>query len=135
MAVIRRTLRTYRFLDKDPVKDELQTMLQDVGLMERLGIVATLANVSHQTLTNLFHGDTKRPQNATVMGIVTAVGYERRFVRARKLNVEKELEVAREFNRKEAKRVERANARAGSGKKRRPRGKKQVTHLRLVKSA
>lgn len=123
-------------MDKDPVKDKMQTALQDVGLFERLDIVATLANVSKSTLDNLFHGNTRRPQNATVDGVLTAIGYERVVRRVRKVNVEKELVEAREFNAKEAKRVERANAKAGSGKKRRVRrAKKGQTHLRLVRSA
>jgi hypothetical protein len=119
---IRKTLRTYRFMDKDPVKDELQTILQDEGLFgkgKKLGQVATLANLSPQTLDNLFFGDTRRPQNATVMAIITAVGYQRKFVKERKLNVEAELEFARAWNKKEEARL--AKARATEPKKRRKR--------------
>ena len=38
--------RDYRFLDKDPVKDKLQTVLQDIGMFSRqkLRLVAILAN-------------------------------------------------------------------------------------------
>ena len=120
LTFIRKTLRTYRFMDKDPVKDELQTILQDEGLFgkgKKLAQVATLANLSKQTLDNLFFGDTRRPQNATVMAIITAVGYERKFVKARKLNIEEELVFARAWNKKEEARL--ARARNAEPKKRR----------------
>jgi hypothetical protein len=99
-------LRTYRFVDKDPVCDELKTLISDEGLFDRLGTVATLANLHRQTLHNIFHGSTKRPQNATVMGIITCLGYERKFVKSRKLNVEEELVFAKQWNtREKAKRI------------------------------
>lgn len=105
-------LRTYRFTDKDPVKDELQTVLSDVGLMSKKGLqkVAVLANLSYATLDALFYGSTRRPHNATVMGIVTAVGYERVFRPARRLNVEEELPFAKAFNKKDRARVQKARA-------------------------
>jgi hypothetical protein len=138
MAVIRRTLREYRFMDKDPIKDEMQTALADAGFKTKKDMehLAVLANVSKQTLLNLFWGDTKRPQNATVEGTLRAAGLERQIVQVRKIkDLDAELEVARAFNRKEAKRVERANARADSGKKQRPgkrRVKKGAPNLRVV---
>lgn len=91
-------------MDKDPVKDELQTMLQDEGLFSKKNMrkLADLASLSPSTLHNLFFGDTRKPQNATVMALVTAVGYERKFVKARKLNFEEELVLARAWNKKQA---------------------------------
>jgi len=117
MAYVR-VLRTYRFMDKDPVKDELQTMLQDVGMFERLDHVAEMASLAKQTLRNLFHGDTRKPQNATVMGIVTAMGYQRKFVKERKLDIDRELEFARAWNRKQ-------RAKAEAELKRNPRKRKR----------
>jgi hypothetical protein len=137
MAVIRRTLREYRFMDKDPIKDEMQTALSDVGFKSKKEMehLAILANVSKQTVTNLFWGDTKRPQNATVEGLLRAAGLERQIVQVRKIkDIDAELEIARAFNKKEAERVARANAKAGSGKKRRPskRPKRGRPNLRVV---
>lgn len=102
-----KVLRTYRFIDKDPVKDELQTMLQDEGLFSKknMGKLAALASLSKSTLDNLFFGDTRKPQNATVMALVTAVGYERKFVKVRKLNFDEELVFARQWNKKQAERL------------------------------
>jgi hypothetical protein len=94
-------LRTYRFTDKDPVVDELRTLVNDVGLSRKLTIVATLANLHPSTVRNLFHGDTKKPQNATVMGIATCTGHVRKWVKERELNIDEELEVARQWNKRE----------------------------------
>jgi hypothetical protein len=137
MAVIRRTIRTYRFMDKDPIKDQMQTSLGDVGFKTKKDMehLAILANVSKQTALNLFWGDTKRPQNATVEGLLRAAGLERQIVQVRKIkDLDAELAEARAFNRKEAKRVANANAKADSGKKRRPkkRAKKGRPNLRVV---
>lgn len=102
-----KVLRTYRFLDKDPVIDKVRTVLQDRGLYgkKNMGKVAQLASLAPATLDNMFFGDTRKPQHATVMGIITAVGYEMQFVEARKLNFEKELEFARAWNKRQAARL------------------------------
>lgn len=101
MAVHRRMLRDYRFMDKDPVKDELQTVLQDVGLFSRqkLKQVAILANRAPATLDNLFFGSTKRPQNATIAAILEGIGYERVMRQVRKIeDLDAELKEARAAN-------------------------------------
>lgn len=137
MAVIRRALRCYRFMDKDPIKDEMQTALADVGFKSKKDMekLAVLANSSKQTVLNLFWGDTKRPQNATVEGLLRAAGLERQIVQVRKIkDLDAELAEAREYNRKEEKRVAKANAAPGSGVKRKKRvkAKKGKPNLRVV---
>jgi hypothetical protein len=94
-------LRTYRFIDKDPVCDECRTIINDEGLSKRLSIVATLANLHPSTVKNMLHGATKKPQNATVMAILTSLGYTRKIVKERKLNIEEELVFAKQWNKKE----------------------------------
>jgi hypothetical protein len=101
---IHKILRTYRFLDKDPVIDELRTLIQDEGLFSRLDLVSELANLAPATLQALFHGQTRRPQNATVMAIATALGYQRSWTKERKLNAEEEVILARAWNKRERKR-------------------------------
>lgn len=125
---VHKILRTYRFMDKDPVKDELQTLLQDEGLMSKKGLrqVATLSNLSFSTLDNLFFGDTRKPQNATVMAIATSVGYERKWVKGRKLNIEEELEFARAWNKKEQARLERERAKEPRKPKKRKTAKSRA---------
>lgn len=132
MAFIKRTLRTYRFMDKDPVKDELQTVLQDVGMFSRqkLRQVAILANRAPATLDNLFFGGTKRPQNATIAAILEAVGYERVMQQVRVIkDWPGELEEAREANRRH--RAKKTRAAAKAPRKGRA-AKKGRPHLRLV---
>ena len=131
MAKMRRMLRGYQFIDKDPIKDAMQTALADVGFKTKkeMANLAILANVSKQTVENLFWGDTRRPQNATVEGLLRAAGLERKIVQVRKLrDLEAELLEAREFHRKEEKRVAKANARPA--RKRKPR--KSKPNLRVV---
>jgi hypothetical protein len=122
-------------MDKDPVKDELQTALQDAGLFGKgkMKIVATLANVAVGTVDALFWGATKRPQNATVEGLLRAAGYERQIVKVRVIkDLDKELAEARAWNKKEAARVARANDKEPRRKRRPKRGR---PNLRLVRSA
>ncbi|HEY2243000.1 MAG TPA: hypothetical protein VGH47_02120 [Xanthobacteraceae bacterium] len=99
-----RTLRTYRFIDKDPVCDELRTLVEDRGLMDQLARVAELAGLAPATVQNLFNGETRKPQNRTVMGVATSVGYLRKWV-STEFNLEEELKAARTWNTKEKKRV------------------------------
>lgn len=115
MATIK-VYRTYNFIDKDPVIDEIRTLVQDVHMMARLNDVGTLSGVSPSTLRNWFGGITKRPQNATTMAVVTALGYERKFVRARDLNADAELPLALAWLKREQAKAERAAA----PKKRKP---------------
>jgi len=91
---IARTYRTYRFIDKDPVIDEVRTIVQDEGLMKRLAMAANLAGLSKVTLDNWFNGHTRRPQNASIMAVVTSLGYERKFTKTQKLDLEDELKKA-----------------------------------------
>jgi hypothetical protein len=96
--------------------DELHTLIEDEGLFGRLAIVAELASLHKSTIHNLFHGGTRRPQNATVMSIVTSLGYQRKWVKERKLNVEEELVFARKWNTREK---EKSSAARPSKKKKR----------------
>ena len=66
--------KSYRFIDKDPVIDQVRTIVQDselsyVEIHEKSG-------VSTSTLYNWFHGHTKRPQFCTVNAVGRACGHE-----------------------------------------------------------
>jgi hypothetical protein len=76
-----RLYRTYRFLDKDPVIDELRTLVADEALMKRLDLVHQISGVATTTLDNWFNGDTVSPQNRTIMAVATSLGYQRRWVK------------------------------------------------------
>jgi hypothetical protein len=90
-------LRTYRYVDKDPAIDVMRTALQDAGIgveKRKLKIAADIAGLSVGCLLGLFHGGTRTPQHRTVMGLMTAFGYQERWELERKIDIEKEREVA-----------------------------------------
>lgn len=96
--------RTYSFVDKDPVCDELASLVDAVGLRgkKHTGKIAILATCAKGTVDGILYGETKRPHNATVMAIATGLGYERRWVAAQgKWNLEEELKLARAFIKKQ----------------------------------
>lgn len=98
---IARTYRTYRFIDKDPVIDEVRTIVQDEGLIKRLAMAANLAGLSKTTLDNWFNGHTRRPQNASIMALVSSLGYQRKFTKTEKLDLEEELKKAKVWRKRQ----------------------------------
>ncbi len=105
-----RLYRTYRFIDKDPIIDEVRTLIQDEGLMKKLDIVHQLSGVATTTLDNWFNGETVSPQNRTISAVVTSLGYQRRFVRDHKIDIERELKLAAAWNRRQDAANEKAKA-------------------------
>lgn len=96
--------RTYQFVDKDPVIDQIKTMLEDNGLLQKQKIVHELSGVSQSTLHNWFKGGTKRPQHATIAAVSSSLGYEMEFRKARRIDVEAErLAAMRWANHQDAK--------------------------------
>lgn len=89
-----RVYRTYRFMEKDPVIGEMQTLLKNEGLFNKLDIAHQLSGVATQTLNNWFFGDTRSPQNRTLMAVATSLGYQRQFIKSRKLDIDRELKIA-----------------------------------------
>lgn len=81
--------RGYRFVDRDPILEEITTMITDSGLsvsdiIGRIEEISDTATVSYSTIANWLSGKTKRPQNYTVTWVALALGYERRFVKTRR---------------------------------------------------
>lgn len=74
--------KTYLFKNKDPIIDELRTIIQDTGIT--YNDISVVSGVTKQTLHNWFHGATKRPQYATVAAVLAAIGYEHRLVKINK---------------------------------------------------
>lgn len=114
--------RTYRFTEKDPVCGEIMQMVDHVGLRGKhnVGKIAALATKAHGTIEGILYGDTKRPQNATVMSIATALGFERTWTpMASKFDIESELKAAKEYIRKERKRMQQENGKKTVRKKKR----------------
>ena len=83
--------RSYNFVDKDPVIDELRTVIQREGFMKKGGLskLSTLSGVSYSCYENWFFGETKRPQNASIEATARAMGYRRNgFEKFKEINFE-----------------------------------------------
>ena len=111
-----RVLRTYRYIDKNPVIDEMKTIIQDEGLMKRLDIIADLASLSRTTPVGWFDGDVRDPRHSSIMAVMTSLGYEYKWNKSRKIDYEKEVMMARAWLKRE--RVKRKAAAATTQKKR-----------------
>jgi transcriptional regulator with XRE-family HTH domain len=70
--------KSYNFIDKDPIIDELRTVVQDSGHSYKQ--IHEDSGVSTQTLSNWFSGDTRRPQAASLNAVARALGYKLGFV-------------------------------------------------------
>ena len=70
---------TYSFREKDPIIDQLRTIIADEGLT--YAKLHELSGVSETTLYNWFGGPTKRPQHATIMAVARAAGWDYRLVK------------------------------------------------------
>jgi len=75
--------KTYAFKNKDPLIDKLRTIVQDekVSYQE----IRNRSGVTVSTLYAWFHGATKRPQHATAMAVIRALGYDMRIVKVGKV--------------------------------------------------
>lgn len=87
-----RLYRSYMFKEKDPVIDRIRTIVEDEAIKQ--SNLSLISGVSSTTLHNWFEGETRRPQYATVAAVTTALGYVTEFVKAKKVNLSKEIEKA-----------------------------------------
>ena len=94
--------RSYSFKTKDPVIDRVRTIVQDEGLSYR--DIHIISGVSASTLTNWFEGETRKPQYATVAAVTASLGYKQEFVRAKKIDYDRELQKAKQEIEERAKR-------------------------------
>lgn len=120
-----RLYRTYSFRDKDPIIDEVRTLVEEEGLLKKLNIVHELSGVSTSTLDNWFNGTTISPQNRTVSAVVTSLGYQRRFTKTRDIELEKELKLAKAWNEKQRQAEDEAKRRVNARKKRKQKEKQR----------
>jgi DNA-binding phage protein len=71
--------KTYNFVDKDPIIDRMRTMVQREGI--KYSEIHARSGVTPSTMHNWFDGKTRRPQFATVMAVVHALGYKVVYVK------------------------------------------------------
>jgi DNA-binding phage protein len=64
--------KSYVFVDKDPIIDVVRTAVEDAG--EKYKKVSAESGVSTTCMYGWFRGKTRRPQYATVMAVLRAVG-------------------------------------------------------------
>jgi hypothetical protein len=68
------TYKSYNFIDRDPIIDEIRTVYQDSGVNYQW--VHENSGVATATLTNWFSGQTKRPQAATINAVLRSLGFK-----------------------------------------------------------
>jgi transcriptional regulator with XRE-family HTH domain len=86
--------RSYNFIDKDPEIDRFRTLWQKERIKE--AELADLAGLAATTVSNMFGGETRRPQHATFAKMAGAMGYEYALTRKKEPNYEKEIPKARQ---------------------------------------
>lgn len=68
------TYKSYNFIDKDPIIDEVRTIYENSGA--NYSWIAEHSGVTPNTLRAWFDGRTKRPQAATINAVLRALGYK-----------------------------------------------------------
>ena len=68
------TYKSYSFLDKDPIIDEIRTIYQNSGMNYQR--VHENSGVATATLHAWFDGKTKKPQAATINAVLRSMGFK-----------------------------------------------------------
>jgi hypothetical protein len=68
------TYKSYSFVDKDPIIDEIRTIVQQHGTSYK--DIHEHSGVSTGTLTAWFTGPTRKPQAATINAVVRSMGWK-----------------------------------------------------------
>jgi signal recognition particle subunit SEC65 len=68
------TYKSYNFVDKDPMIDEIRTIVEKSGASYKW--VNEESGVSTQTIAKWFDGSTRRPQAATMNAVLRSLGYK-----------------------------------------------------------
>jgi hypothetical protein len=68
------TYKSYNFIDKDPMIDEIRTIVEHSGASYKW--VNQESGVNANTIAKWFDGQTRRPQAATMNAVLRALGYK-----------------------------------------------------------
>jgi hypothetical protein len=68
------TYKSYNFVDKDPMIDEIRTVVEKSGASYKW--VNQESGVSTNTISKWFDGSTRRPQAATMNAVLRSLGYK-----------------------------------------------------------
>lgn len=79
--------KTYAFRNKDPIIDQVRTIIQDEGLSYK--DIENRSRVAATTMYNWFHGTTRKPQNASLKAVIRAcsgpeIEYDYAIIKRRK---------------------------------------------------
>jgi transcriptional regulator with XRE-family HTH domain len=72
------TYKSYSFIDKDPIIDEVRTIVQMSGATYKK--IEEDSGVTSATLRAWFQGKTRKPQAATLNAVARALGFKLGFV-------------------------------------------------------
>jgi transcriptional regulator with XRE-family HTH domain len=86
--------RSYNFIDKDPAVDIFRGLYQKEHIKE--DDLAALSGLATTTIKNLFGGETRRPQHATLAKMASAMGYEYKLGREEAPDYSSEIPKAKE---------------------------------------
>ena len=100
--------RTYEHY-RDPVCDQIKTMIEKENLGKKPAIVAAIATVARGTVSNLLDGTTRRPHYATVMAITGSLGYQPKgWTQFERLDVEEALKASKRWRERQEVKKDRA---------------------------
>jgi transcriptional regulator with XRE-family HTH domain len=68
------TYKSYNFVDKDPIIDEIRTVYQQSGVNYKW--IEENSGVTSTTLSAWFSGKTRKPQAATINAVLRSLGYK-----------------------------------------------------------
>jgi transcriptional regulator with XRE-family HTH domain len=68
------TYKSYNFVDKDPMIDQVRTIVQDSHMTYKA--IGEASGVRTATISKWLNGDTKKPQAATFNAVLRACGYK-----------------------------------------------------------
>jgi hypothetical protein len=72
------TYKSYSFLEKDPIIDEIRTVILNSGA--NYAWIENQSGVTAQTLRAWFYGATRKPQAATINAVARSLGYKLGFI-------------------------------------------------------
>jgi predicted transcriptional regulator len=68
------TYKSYNFVDKDPIIDEIRTVYENSGVNYKW--IEDNSGVTSHTIANWFSGKTRKPQAATINAVLRSLGYK-----------------------------------------------------------
>lgn len=104
------TYKSYNFVDKDPMIDQVRTIISDSHMTYKA--ISEASGVGAYTIRKWLDGDTKKPQAATFNAVLRACGYKLSIrpiaeaeIVAPTINMRHVVQIAKYRNTKKAKRA------------------------------